>query len=112
MLMPFFVRTKVNGEKVLKKVDPMRVTRLTAEKNYTTITLRDGLKYSVYSSLVNALSSFPQGMFIKINRADVVSVFHVDHITKEYLILDGQIVTIGRPYYKYVVAGISIIEEE
>jgi DNA-binding LytR/AlgR family response regulator len=112
MLKPIFVRTKLEGEKALKKVDPMQVTRLTADKNYTTITLRDGMKYSVRSSLVNALSSFPPGMFIKINRADVVSVFHVDHITKEYLILDGKTVTIARPYYKYVVAGVSIIEEE
>jgi DNA-binding LytR/AlgR family response regulator len=112
MLAPFFVRTQVKREKVLKKVDPMQVARLTTVKNYTTIYLIDGTAYPVRTSLVNALSSFPRGMFIRINRADVVSVFHVDHITKDHLILHGKTVSIARSYYKYVVAGVSIVEEE
>ena len=43
MLEPFFVRTEVKREKVLKKVDPMQVARLSTVKNYTTITLIDGV---------------------------------------------------------------------
>ena len=42
MLEPFFIRTEVKKEKVLKKVDPMQVARLSAIKNYTTITLING----------------------------------------------------------------------
>jgi DNA-binding LytR/AlgR family response regulator len=110
MLEPFFVRTVVKKEKVLKKIDPMQVARLTAEKNYTTIYLIDGGAYTVRTSLVNALINFPPGMFIRINRAEVVSVFYIDNIAKDHLIMNGETVSIARPYYKYVVAGINIIE--
>jgi DNA-binding LytR/AlgR family response regulator len=110
MLEPFFVRTEVKREKVLKKVDPMQVARLSAVKNYTTIYLIDDTAYTVRTSLVNALSNFPPGMFVRINRAEVVSVFHVDNITKDYLIMNGKTVSIARSYYKYVVAGINIVE--
>ena len=112
MLTPFFIRTKVEEEKVLKKVDPMQVTRLKTVKNYTKIYLTDGKVYPVRTSLVNALNNFPPEMFVKINRADVVSVFHIDEIAKDHLMMNGKIVRIASAYYKYVVAGIGIVEEE
>jgi DNA-binding LytR/AlgR family response regulator len=110
MLEPFFIRTVVKKEKVLKKVDPMQVARLSAERNYTTIYLVDGGAYTVRTSLVNALNNFPPGMFVKIDRAEVVSVFYIDNIAKDHLIMNGKTVSIARSYYKYVVAGINIIE--
>ena len=110
MLEPFFVRTEVKKEKVLKKVDPMQVVRLSTVKNYTTIYLIDGTAYTVRTSLVNALNNFPPWMFIKIDRAEVVSVFHVDNIAKDHLIMNGKTVSIARSYYKYVVSGINIVE--
>ena len=110
MLEPFFIRTTDKGGKILKKVDPMKVARLSTIKNYTDILLIDGTKYSVRTSLVNALNNFPSGMFIRIDRADVVSVFHVDNISKDHLIMNGKTVSIARSYYKYVVDGINIVE--
>ncbi len=110
MLEPFFIRTEVKKEKVLKKVDPMQVARLSAVKNYTSIYLIDGTTYTVRTSLVNALNNFPPGMFIKIDRAEVVSVFYIDNIAKDYLVMNGKTVPIARPYYKYVVSGINILE--
>ena len=110
MLEPFFIRTEVKKEKVLKKVDPMQVARLCAVRNYTTIFLIDGTTYTVRTSLVNALNNFPPGMFVKIDRAEVVSVFYIDNIAKDHLIMDGKAVSIARSYYKYVVSGINIIE--
>ena len=110
MLEPFFIRTEVKREKVLKKVDPMHVARLSTVKNYTTIYLIDGTAYTVRTSLVNALNNFPPGMFVKIDRAEVVSVFYIDNIAKDHLIMNGKTVSIARSYYKYVVAGINIIE--
>lgn len=112
MVTPFFIRTEVKKERVLKKVDPMQVMRLKTEKNQTKIYLTDEKVYPVRTSLVNALSSFPPDMFVKINRADVVSVFHIDEIAKDHLMMNGKTVPIARSYYKYVVAGIGIIEEE
>ncbi len=110
MLEPFFIRTEVKKEKVLKKVDPMQVARLSTVRNYTTIYLIDGTAYTVRTSLVNALNNFPPGMFIKIDRAEVVSVFYIDNIAKDHLIMNGKTVAIARPYYKHVVSGINIIE--
>ena len=110
MLEPFFVRIDVKQEKVLKRVDLMQVARLTAVKNYTTISLIDGKSYKVRTSLVNALKYFPPDMFVKTDRGKVVSIFHIDDIRKDHLIMNGKTVPIARPYYKYVVAGISIIE--
>ena len=110
MLEPFFIRTDVKNEKVLKKVYPMQVAGLFAVKNYTTITLINGKAYTVRTSLVNALKKFPPEMFVKIDRAQVVSVFHIDNIAKDHLIMKGKTVNIGRAYYKYVVAAINIIE--
>ena len=111
MLEPFFVRAEIKQEKLLKKVDPMQVARLSTVKNYTTIYLIDGTAYTVRTSLVNALKNFPP-MFVKIDRAEVVSVFYIDNIAKDHLILNGKTVSIARSYYKYVVAGINIIDEE
>ncbi len=110
MLEPFFIRTEVKKEKVLKKVDPMQVIRLSTVKNYTYIYLIDDTFYSVRTSLVNALKNFPPYMFVKIDRAEVVSVFYIDNIAKDHLIMNGKTVSIARSYYKYVVAGINIIE--
>ena len=66
--------------------------------------------YTVRTSLVNALKNFPPEMFVKIDRAEVVSVFYIDNIAKDHLIMNGKTVSIARSYYKYVVAGINIIE--
>ncbi len=78
MLEPFFVRTVVKKDKVLKKIDPMKVAGLSTEKNYTKIILIDNTSYQVRMSLINALKKFPPGMFVKIDRAVVVSKYAID----------------------------------
>ena len=112
MLEPFFVRTVVKNEKILKRVDPMQVAGLATVKNYTKIILLDDTAYMVRMSLANALKKFPPDMFVKIDRAVVVSKYAIDHIARNHLIISGNPteVTIAKSYYKYVVAGINIIE--
>ena len=110
MLEPFFIRTVLKKEKVLKRVDPLEVARLSVEKNYTKIHLIDGTVYTVRTSLVNALKNFPPEMFVKTDRAEVVSIFFIDEIAKDHLMMNGKTVNIARSYYKYVVAGINIVE--
>ena len=90
----------------------MQVARLSTVKNYTTISLIDGTKYAVRISLVNALNNFLPGMFVKIDRGEVVSVFYIDNITKHLLIMNGKTVTIAMSYHKYAVSGINIIDEQ
>jgi DNA-binding LytR/AlgR family response regulator len=111
MLEPFFVRTVVKNEKVLKRIDPMKVAGLSTEKNYTKIILIDNKGYTVRISLANALKKFPPDMFIKIDRANVVSKYAIDFIARDHLIVNGTTtLNIARRYYKYVVAGINIVE--
>jgi DNA-binding LytR/AlgR family response regulator len=110
MLEPFFIRTVVKKEKVLKRVDPIQVARLRTVKNYTKIFLIDDTFYTVRTSMVNTLKNFPPEMFVKIDRAEVASIFYIDEIAKDHLTIKGKPVSIGRAYYKYVVAGINIIE--
>jgi DNA-binding LytR/AlgR family response regulator len=112
MMEPFFIRTKVKEESVLKKVDPMQVKRMVTKKNETKIYLINDKLYSVRTSLVKALKNFPPHMFVRIDRAEVVSVFYIDEIAKDHLMMNGIPVPIARSYYKYVVAGINIMEEE
>ncbi len=111
MLEPFFVRTVVKKEKILKRVDPMQVAGLSTEKNYTKIILIDSTSYMVRMSLVNALKKFPPDMFVKIGRAEVVSKYAIDHIARDHLIVSGTTtLNIAKSYYKYVAAGLNIIE--
>jgi DNA-binding LytR/AlgR family response regulator len=111
MLEPFFVKTLVSNEKVLKRVDPMQVAGLFTVKNYTKIILIDDTAYMVRMSLSNALKKFPPDMFVKIDRAIVVSKYAIDHITRDRLIICGNTeLIIARKYYKYVAAGLNIIE--
>jgi len=51
-------------------------------------------------------------MFVKIDRAEVVSVFYIHNIAKNHLILNGKTVTIAMSYHKYAVSGINIIDEQ
>jgi DNA-binding LytR/AlgR family response regulator len=111
MLEPFFVKTFVKNEKILKKVDPMQVAGLSTVKNYTKIILIDDTAYMVRMSLANALKKFPPDMFVKIDRAIVVSKYAIDYITRDHLIICGNTeLTIARKYYRYVAAGLNIIE--
>ena len=106
----FFVRAEFKKEKILKKVNPLKVTRMSTVKNYTTIYMANGTKYSVRTSLVKALDYFSPGMFIRINRSEVLSVYYIDNIARDHLIMQGKTVPIHRAYYKYVVSGISVLE--
>jgi DNA-binding LytR/AlgR family response regulator len=89
----------------------MQVAGLSTVKNYTKIILIDETAYMVRMSLVNALKKFPPDMFVKIDRAVVVSKYAIDHITRENLLISGTTtINIARKYYKYVAAGLNIIE--
>lgn len=106
MLNPFFVRQN----KVLKKIDPGQVTFLITEGNYTRIYLSDKTYYMVRSSLSGALKKLPPQMFIKIHRSLVASIYFIDDIAKDHLIIGGEPVPIGRQYYKTAIRQLTIIE--
>lgn len=106
MLKPFFVWQN----KILKRVDPRQVICLSAEKNYTKIFLSDKTFYTVRSSLSGALKKLPPEMFIKIHRSLVVSIYFIDDIARDHLIIGGESIPIGREYYKTSILKLNIIE--
>ena len=106
MLKPFFVWQK----RVLKRIDPAQVMCLSIEKNYTKIILSDKTYYLVRSTLSSALKQLPPEMFIKIHRSLVVSVYYIDDIARDHLIIAGESIPIGRQYYLPAMKQLNIIE--
>lgn len=106
MLHPFFVRK----DKVFKRIDPMQVMCLLTVKNYTHVCLADETIHMVRSSLSAALKKLPPGMFVKIHRSMVVSIFYIDDIARDHLVIKEKSLPIGRQYYKAAMKKLSIIE--
>jgi DNA-binding LytR/AlgR family response regulator len=106
MLKPFFVWQN----KVLKRIDPEKVMCLYTEGNYTKIFLSDKTYYLVRSSLSRAIKKLPPEMFIKIHRSLVASIYFIDDIARDHLIMGGEPIPIGRQYYKAAVGQLNIIE--
>ena len=106
MQTPFFVRQ--NG--VLKKIDPAEVICLFTEGNYTKIFLTNHIYYLVRATLSGALKKLPKDTFIRINRKTVASIYFMDQIARDHLIIEGEPVPITRQYYASVLAQLNIIE--
>ncbi|HMH33417.1 MAG TPA: LytTR family DNA-binding domain-containing protein [Puia sp.] len=106
MLKPFFVRDK----KVLKRIDPEQVMCLEAGRNYTWIYLSDGTAHLVRSTLSGTLKKLPSDIFIKIHRSLAVSVFFINDIARDHLIIGEKSIPIGRQYYSSAIRQLNIIE--
>ena len=106
MLKPFFVR----HNKVLRKINPEDVMCLSTEGNYTRIFLANKTYYMVRSSLSGALKKLPPDIFIKIHRSYVASVYHIDGIHKDHLLVGDEPLPIAKQYYKSLIDRLNIIE--
>ena len=106
MLKPFFVREN----KVLKKINPGDVICLSTEGNYTRIFLVDKTYYMLRSTLSGALKKLPPDMFIKIHRSYIASIYHIDDIHKDHLLIGGESVPIAKQYYKSLIDKLNVIE--
>ena len=106
MQTPFFVRQ--NG--VLKKIDPDEVICLFTEGNYTKIFLTNHIYYHVRTTLSGALKRLPKDTFIRINRKMVTSIYFMDLIARDHLIIEGEPIPISKQYYASMLAQLNIIE--
>lgn len=107
MLKPFFIWQ----DKVLKSIDPEKVFLLLTEGNYTKIWLVDEANpYLVRCTLADALSKLPSDIFIQVSRSIAASIFYIDYIDKDHLVMLGQAVPIGKQYYKALVEKLDVIE--
>jgi DNA-binding LytR/AlgR family response regulator len=106
MLKPFFVWQN----KVLKRIDPSQVMWFYTEGNYTRIILSDKTIYLVRSTLSGTLKKLPPEMFIRIHRSVIVSIYFIDDIARDHLIIGGESMPIGKQYYETAIGQLNIIE--
>jgi DNA-binding LytR/AlgR family response regulator len=103
---PFFVWQN----KVLKRIDPLQVACIKTVKNYTHIILADSTIYMVRSSLAGTLKKLPPDIFIRISRSMIVSIFYMDDISRDHLIMGEVIMAISREYRNATFKRLNIIE--
>jgi DNA-binding LytR/AlgR family response regulator len=106
MLAPFFVWQN----RKLKRIDPMMVLWMYTEGNYTKIFLSDHTYYMVRSSMTSTLKKLPPEIFIRIHRSLVASIYYIDDVTKDHLVVAGESIPIGKQYYKPTLRRLNIIE--
>lgn len=106
MVKPFFAWQ----DKMFVKINPQEVICLSTEGNYTRIFLVNRTFYMVRTSLSKALKKLPRDLFIKTHRSYAVSVYQVDCIYTDHLIVAGEPLPIGKQYYQSLIDKLNIIE--
>ena len=102
----------------IKKIDPENVLYLATKGNYTRLYFPDKSFLVVRSSLFAALKKLPAGMFVRINDSTAVSIYYIDSIYRDYLVLvsksekPGEIKPIGRAYFSSVLEQLNVIGKE
>ena len=107
MSMPFFIRVN----RILKRIDPTQVICLQTQKNYTKIVLSDKTYFEVRSTLKGALKKLPSEIFMQIHKSLVASIYFIDDVAKDHLVIMGESVPIGGEYYDAVIKKLNIIGE-
>ncbi|ULQ53306.1 LytTR family DNA-binding domain-containing protein [Flavihumibacter fluvii] len=105
MMKPIFVLQ----DKTLKKIDPLEVAFLMTDKNYTRICFLDKTCFMVRTTLIGIMKKLPPDIFIQTHRAYAVSVFFIDNIAKDHLIIGDIAIPIARQYYEHVIEQLQII---
>lgn len=105
MLEPFFVWQN----RTLKKIDPEQVMCLYTEGNYTRIFLANKTYFMVRSTLSSALKKLPPDLFIKVHRSFAASLFYIDTISRDHLVIGGDAIPIAKQYYKPLIGKLNII---
>jgi DNA-binding LytR/AlgR family response regulator len=106
MLTPFFIWQN----RVLVRINPENVIGLSTVGNYTKIFLSDKTYYMVRSTLSSALKKLPQDIFIKTHRSYAASVYYIDLVNKDHVVIGEEIMPIGKQYYRSVLDKLNIIE--
>ena len=113
MLKPIFIRYKG----VLRRLDPQKVVGLYTKGNYTEILLSDFRSYQIRASLTSAFKKLPQGMFVRIDRTTVVSIYYIDMVAKDHLAVAAgrmgrkkELFKIGKIFYEPLISKLKIVE--
>ena len=106
MLKPIFIWQN----KVLKRINPDDVVLLSIDGNYTRIYLKNKKYYLVRSTLSGALKKLPADVFVKISRSVAVSVYHIDEISRDHLLIDDDSIPIAKQYYESLIDSLNIVK--
>jgi DNA-binding LytR/AlgR family response regulator len=112
MMKPVFISQK---QTPIKKIDPGTVVYLHTKGNYTKLYFADKSFWEVRSSLYGALKKLPEEMFVRISESTAVSIYYIDSIYRDYLVLVGradeprETKTIGTTYYKALIKYLDVI---
>jgi len=106
MILPFFVWK----DKKLIRIDPAQVMFLKTEGNYTKIILSDETYFMVHVSLSALLKKLPAEMFIKTHRSWAASIFYIETIERNNLIICNNVIPIARQFYQTVLDQLNVIE--
>lgn len=96
-------------DKRLKKVNPLDLMFITTVGNYTKLFLRDLSHVMVRSTLSGILSKMPGGIFFKTHRAYAVSVYYIDHVERDHIVIGREAIPLAKQYYKPLLAQLAIV---
>ena len=109
MLMPLFVRHKSTW----KRIELEDVVRLETEGNYTQLFVANNTFYLARLTMAKALKKLPPELFVRTDRSNAVSIYHIVAVHKEsreLLMSDKSKVPIARYLYKDVIRQLNIFE--
>ena len=89
---------------------PEEVMFLETVGNYTRIFISNDSYFEVRSSLTTAQKKLPNDIFIKIHRSYVVSIYYIQTIEKDHLVIDGITIPIGPQFYEPLIKKLNVIK--
>ena len=93
----------------MKRVCPEKIYGISMEGNYTRIHLR-GVHYLVRSTMAAMLKKLPPDIFIKVHRSFVISIYYMNNIDRDHLLIGKDVIPIGKQYYKSLMEQLNVIE--
>jgi DNA-binding LytR/AlgR family response regulator len=105
MMTPLFIWQ----DKILKKIDVMTITALKIEENYTNVYFSDGTYSMVRVSMKNALKLLPPDMFIRVSRNHAVSIYFINEVRMDEIIVLDRSITVGKGYFDLIKSQLKIL---
>ena len=104
-MIPFFIWKDRN----LKKIDLMTITALQIKGNYTKVYFSDASFSMVRVSLKTALKLLPPDIFIRVSRNCVVSIYFINEIKTDEIIVQDRSITVDKGYFDLIKSRIKIL---
>ena len=104
-MIPFFIWK----DKTLKKIDLMTITALQTKGNYTKVYFSDASYHMVRVSQRKALKLLPPDIFIRVSRNCLVSIYFINEIRQDEIIVQDRSITIETGYFESIKSQVKIL---